>query len=623
MKKLFTLLSLALFAAAITTSCSKEPEERQTYAVSFQTDGGSAVASQSIKDGDKATRPTDPTKVNYTFGGWFSDQALNTIYDFNAPVTGNLTLYAKWIAASATTYAVSFESNGGSAVDPQTVEDGSKAFAPGVPTKQGYDFAGWFRDTEFAAMWNFESDVVTSNITLYAKWVVAISDYTINFECNGGSEIATQNVSEGGKVQRPTPPTKEGQAFAGWYIDAELENLYDFNAAVTSNLTLHAKWSVVSLETLQQLLGEAWGLNENRYTSESLEPLIEARSHANDVVNGPEPTMSQIVEAYEALATAIAGLVEAPYRAVTEISIYPSGIDGFVYVTPGTWFYLNAYGAAANGNSATDSRVIIQTAGLEAWAREESEIYVSNDQITFWPKDDLTPGMTFSLTIRSMDPAASHIVRSVTLKVAGPTELQDRFIAMVNALPAPAAIDYQHYNAIEQALELYWQLPSEVQEQLTDSFNRLMACQNAYWDLPDRLKFSFVGNVCTIRWWWGGGENDLSDPYQFDFVTSGAFPAGVYTERGWRDEGGGYYQSRMTLRTDGSFKVEEREANDVNGTGATPWEIEDAGTYTFTGSLAAGGVLYLTYDDEVDGFGLRAARNPQQTARRALHRGMK
>lgn len=69
-----------------------------SFTVSFNTDGGSSVAAQTVNAGEKATKPTDPTKSGYVFAGWYSDVSLMTAYNFNDAVNANLTLYAKWVA---------------------------------------------------------------------------------------------------------------------------------------------------------------------------------------------------------------------------------------------------------------------------------------------------------------------------------------------------------------------------------------------------------------------------------------------------------------------------------------------------------------------------------------------
>lgn len=74
-----------------------------TVTVTFESNGGSAVTSQTVTFGGRATKPADPTRAGYTFGGWFSDEGLTSAYDFNAAVERPITLYAKWAAAGPDT----------------------------------------------------------------------------------------------------------------------------------------------------------------------------------------------------------------------------------------------------------------------------------------------------------------------------------------------------------------------------------------------------------------------------------------------------------------------------------------------------------------------------------------
>jgi uncharacterized repeat protein (TIGR02543 family) len=72
------------------------------YTVTFDTDGGNKVNSQSVAYNDRATKPADPTKEGYTFAGWYADKALTTEYNFNNSVTGNITVCAKWTEKTET-----------------------------------------------------------------------------------------------------------------------------------------------------------------------------------------------------------------------------------------------------------------------------------------------------------------------------------------------------------------------------------------------------------------------------------------------------------------------------------------------------------------------------------------
>ena len=71
--------------------------EPKVFTVSFDSNGGSEVASQQVTEGEKATKPADPTKEEATFVDWYSDAEFTTAYDFNTAVTADITLYAKWL----------------------------------------------------------------------------------------------------------------------------------------------------------------------------------------------------------------------------------------------------------------------------------------------------------------------------------------------------------------------------------------------------------------------------------------------------------------------------------------------------------------------------------------------
>jgi len=145
----------------------------QEYTVTFNSNGGSAVGSQTILAGHKVTRPTDPTKASHNFLGWYKESTLTNLWDFNTDVvTSNTTLYAKW---QLITYTVTFDSDGGSSVSSQTVNSGATLTKPTDPTKSGgYVFDGWYKESTLDNLWDFTTDTVNENKTLYAKWSDAI-----------------------------------------------------------------------------------------------------------------------------------------------------------------------------------------------------------------------------------------------------------------------------------------------------------------------------------------------------------------------------------------------------------------------------------------------------------------
>ena len=199
--------------AFILGGCSISFKNAKKYEVSFDTDGGSAIQSQSVEDGKLAKRPsTDPVKEGYYFIEW---AYLNESYDFSSPVHSNLVLVAKYSESNEDTeeLIVKFDTDGGNTIPNQIVKKGNTAEQPSDPIKDGYKFIEWQLN---AKKYDFET-LVNDNIVLKAKWEKAEGKkYTISFDTDGGSAVANQLVVEGGKVSKPKDPQKENYGFVDW-----------------------------------------------------------------------------------------------------------------------------------------------------------------------------------------------------------------------------------------------------------------------------------------------------------------------------------------------------------------------------------------------------------------------
>ena len=169
------------------------------YTVTFQSEGGSEVASQ-IRANTPADQPADPTKEGYTFIGWYNGESE---WDFETPVTADLTLTAKW---QINRYTITFDTAGGSEVPSITQDYGTAIIAPANPTKTGCTFAGWDK--------TIPSTMPAGNMTITAQWQV--NQYTITFKPeNGGQDIVIKQ-DYGTAITAPANPTKTGYTFAGW-----------------------------------------------------------------------------------------------------------------------------------------------------------------------------------------------------------------------------------------------------------------------------------------------------------------------------------------------------------------------------------------------------------------------
>ena len=169
------------------------------YTVTFQSEGGSEVASQ-IRANTPADQPADPTKEGYTFIGWYNGESE---WNFETPVTADLTLTAKW---QINRYTITFDTAGGSEVPSITQDYGTAITPPAAPTRTGYTFAGWDRESP--------TTMPAGDMTITARWTV--NQYTITFKPeNGGQDIVIKQ-DYGTAITAPANPTKTGYTFAGW-----------------------------------------------------------------------------------------------------------------------------------------------------------------------------------------------------------------------------------------------------------------------------------------------------------------------------------------------------------------------------------------------------------------------
>ena len=213
------------------------PVKPKTYTITFDTDGGTVVPSQTVKDKGTATEPTAPTKTGYEFKGWLLD---GKTYDFTTPVTKDVTLKAKWEKTKVESYTVAFNSAEGSEVASQTVEQGKTAVKPDDPTREGYTFLGWYAGD---AAYDWDTPV-TGNLILTAHWQKdeqpQPKTYTVTFDYQNGSPSDTRTVSEGNTVSPPENPVRDGYDFQGWVAIDGSE--FDFEQPITSDTLVSAKW---------------------------------------------------------------------------------------------------------------------------------------------------------------------------------------------------------------------------------------------------------------------------------------------------------------------------------------------------------------------------------------------
>ena len=249
------------------------------YTVTFDTDGGSAVASQTVYEGDNAIKPaTDPTKEGHTFGGWLLD---GTAYNFDKPVNGNITLTAKWNPVTTPEpekheITVTYEVKNGTWADGSTGSQSVKVEVTGDQTtalpQPPVALGNPYQHYKTGA-WNTSNGTLPSTISIadatdgkivYTYTFVEKQQFTIIFDTNGGAPAPEkQFVYEGDCATKPANPTKEAMSFDYWMTSDGVA--YDFNTPVSANLTLTAKWVAASGQWKSNSQGKWYQYGDGNY----------------------------------------------------------------------------------------------------------------------------------------------------------------------------------------------------------------------------------------------------------------------------------------------------------------------------------------------------------------------
>ena len=192
------------------------------------------------------TPPATPILSGYTFGGWYSDYAFTTAFDFAKKITEDTVIYVKWNANPVVSFSSAVS---GFAMDAVKVPYNTSMDEPTAPTLANYTFDGWYADAVCLTPFDFDQ-LLTKNTVIYAKYTPV--NYTVQYNSNGGSTIAAQTLPYGSAMPEPNAaPTKNGAWFAGWYYDIALQRPVDFaNDKVSGAMTLYAAWKDKEVYTI-------------------------------------------------------------------------------------------------------------------------------------------------------------------------------------------------------------------------------------------------------------------------------------------------------------------------------------------------------------------------------------
>ena len=270
--------------------------QMQTLKIHFDKnadDASGEMAEQTIRFDELRVQITknafDRTSTGYIFDHWNTERDGAGYYYYDefeitennwdevrgyADRDGNLTLYAQWADIKYTIY---FESNGGSWIQPQSVDWKKTATRPAAPTRTGYIFKDWYEDDTLTKLFDFDTEFDDSKyppprtLTLYAKW--SSESLVINFDPNGGSgKMSPQKVdgSELGTVSISRNTfEREGYDFIGWSKDktAMTADFWNGEPISQSNwdslhtadeITLYAVWQAITYQVEFNTNGGSW-----------------------------------------------------------------------------------------------------------------------------------------------------------------------------------------------------------------------------------------------------------------------------------------------------------------------------------------------------------------------------
>ncbi len=236
--------------------------------------GGSNPPDQTVLSGSAATDPyaggadTD----DYAFVGWTTDYEGEHPFDFAAPVTWHMTLYSQWrpLKCYVTIYA-----NGCGRGELYRVRIGEPFPRPEVPVNPYYVHGGWYTEPECTHAYDFSLPVM-GDLDLYNLW---LEKPVLTMMYNDGTDTYNRYWVDFGAVPDPTPPTRTGYTFAGWFLDESCAEPYPADEPLYEDLTVYAGWNPIPYQvTFDSCGGSAVEAQTVGYDRRIVEPAQPVRA---------------------------------------------------------------------------------------------------------------------------------------------------------------------------------------------------------------------------------------------------------------------------------------------------------------------------------------------------------
>jgi uncharacterized repeat protein (TIGR02543 family) len=147
------------------------------HTITFEREGGSAVAAITANAGTPVPEPAAPYRLGYTFQGWYSAANGGEAYTWPHTLDADVIMYAQW--GTITTYTITFDRHDGSATTIIRENEGAKIPKPANPTREGCTFQGWYSAANGGTEYEWPHDLI-GNVTMHARWEIRTSDQPIS-----------------------------------------------------------------------------------------------------------------------------------------------------------------------------------------------------------------------------------------------------------------------------------------------------------------------------------------------------------------------------------------------------------------------------------------------------------
>lgn len=584
MKKLISMLFMAVLAVLTMTGCDDEETVLQKYTVTFNSQGGSEVASQAVYAGEKIVKPANPTKEKEYFVDWYKEAECTNVWDFeNETVSQDITLYAKWTSIA---YTVTFETNKGTPIEAQLVPEGTFATKPvPAPTKEGYLFEGWYTEQTMTNRFDFYTPI-TKDITLYAKWM-DISSITFDdlqqlfgeaeyraYQEYAYTEESLLALKEKIEEVRPTvqnqSPTQEEIATAYQTLHAAMQALVELPYRQTASLKIYP--TPIAEGVIPVYISQG-------YASLDISGLDS---------NGNPATRPDIMLEFDGNEMAKWG--------------------GEEYYYEGGYLYIRSLKPNLKAGATIDIKVICNDNPSLSTTLKLKAIDAEEQKAMFISAVDLLPQtITFDnsleviQTINDIDNQYNQLTSDIQTNPdvqAACQKLSPIFTSMVDAIPQEITFDncLKVIKTADGISDLYnW--GSIIQELKTNdpdietAYHKLENdIYSQTWRFTIYTAYKFDGNTCTVTPYYGSKET-------YEYQAEGNFPCGTYTgEWIYYNYSNTYSQTQIVLKNDNTYQMSSRHASSEAEKETAQWYNNNAGTYKLTGDQANGGSLILKVD---------------------------